>query len=203
MGGHHRTRTQELRPELLNFFSDWIYERGSELAPKVDFSIANKGGLRDGLPAGKFSKGQIINILPFRNYVTVIDVKGSDLRSVFDVMAKTDGNGVSRNVKVTYDTIGGRENYAARDIMISASPSMTTRPTVWPPSTISPKAATICAVSPRESSSRKVRMPFSTTCFIILLKERAKARCSKAKRRALVYSPRQINSIKTDHAQLS
>ena len=109
-------------PELLNFFSDWVLERGSEIASGVDFSIANKGGLRDGLPAGKFSKGQIINILPFRNYVTVIDVKGSDLRSVFDVMAKTGGNGVSHNVKVTYDTIGGRENYAARDILISGKP---------------------------------------------------------------------------------
>lgn len=109
-------------PEMLNFFSDWIYERGSELASGVDFSIANKGGLRDGLPGGKFSKGHIINILPFRNYVTVTDVKGSDLRSVFDVMAKTDGNGVSRNVTVTYDTVGGRQHYAARDIMISGRP---------------------------------------------------------------------------------
>ena len=109
-------------PEMLNIFSDWIYDRGSELAPGVDLSIANKGGLRADLPEGKFSKGQIINILPFRNYVTVIDVKGSDLRSVFDVMAKTDGNGVSRNVSVTYDTIGGRENYAARDILISGRP---------------------------------------------------------------------------------
>lgn len=124
------TTDRELKntdPELLNFFTDWVFDRGSELASGVDLSIANKGGLRDGLPAGKFSKGQIINILPFRNYVTVIDVKGSDLRSVFDVMAKTDGNGVSRNVKVTYDTIGGRENYAARDILISGKPLDDTR----------------------------------------------------------------------------
>lgn len=119
------TTDRELKnsdPELLNFFSDWVLERGSEIAPDVELSIANKGGLRDGLPAGKFSKGQIINILPFRNYVTVIDVKGSDLRSVFDVMAKTDGNGVSHNVKVTYDTIGGRENFVAHDIIISGKP---------------------------------------------------------------------------------
>lgn len=119
------TTDRELKntdPELLNFFTDWVMDRGSELTPGVDLSIANKGGLRTGLPEGKFSKGQIINILPFRNYVSVIDVKGSDLRTVFDVMAKTDGNGVSRNVKVTYDTIGGRENYVARDIIISGKP---------------------------------------------------------------------------------
>ena len=37
-------------------------------------------------------------------------------------MAKTRGNGVSHNVKVTYDTVGGRENYTARDILISGKP---------------------------------------------------------------------------------
>ncbi len=109
-------------PEMLNFFTDWVFERGAEIASDVDFAIANKGGLRTDLPAGKFSKGHIINILPFRNYVTVEDVKGSDLRTVFDVMAKTDGNGVSHNVKVTYDTVGGVKNYAARDILISGKP---------------------------------------------------------------------------------
>ena len=109
-------------PEMLNLFSDWVLIRGKELAPDVDLSIANKGGLRTDLPGGRFSKGQIINILPFRNYVTVLDVKGSDLKSIFDVMAKTDGNGVSKNVKVTYDTDGGRENYVAENILIDGKP---------------------------------------------------------------------------------
>ena len=104
--------------ELLNFFSDYIYDRGKELTGKVDLAIANKGGLRDGLPQGKFSKGHIINMVPFRNYITVIDVKGSDLRGVFDVMAKTDGNGVSHNVEAVYDTIGGRPQYHATSVLI-------------------------------------------------------------------------------------
>ena len=104
--------------ELLNFFSDYIYDRGKELTGKADLAIANKGGLRDGLPKGKFSKGHIINMVPFRNYITVIDVKGSDLREVFDVMAKTDGNGVSHNVEAVYDTIGGRPQYHATSVLI-------------------------------------------------------------------------------------
>lgn len=109
-------------PELLNFFSDWVKERGQEIAPRVDLAIANKGGLRDNLPAGLVSKGHIINMLPFRNYVTVLDVKGADLRTVFDVMAHTDGNGVSANVTVTYDTIGGSQHYRPRTITISGRP---------------------------------------------------------------------------------
>lgn len=89
--------------ELLNYFTDFVFDSASDIVPGVDLAIANKGGLRSGIPAGKFSKGQIINMLPFANYVTVVDVKGSDLADVFDVMANTRGNGVSRNVTAEYD----------------------------------------------------------------------------------------------------
>jgi len=103
-------------PELLNYFTDFIYDSGSEIAPKVDLAIANKGGLRSGIPAGKFSKGQIINMLPFANYVTVLDVKGSDLAEVFDVMANTHGNGVSRNVLINGKPIDLEQTYRVATI---------------------------------------------------------------------------------------
>lgn len=93
-------------PELLNYFTDFIYDAGSLLAPNIDLAIANKGGLRCNIPAGQFSKGHIINMIPFSNYVTVLDVKGSDLLDVFDVMAKDGGNGISRGVRATYTTEG-------------------------------------------------------------------------------------------------
>lgn len=107
--------------ELLNYFSDFVFDAGSALAPHVDLAIANKGGLRTDLPEGRFSKGHIINLVPFRNYVTVLDVKGSDLKTVFDVMAETDGNGVSRNVFVEYEAADGDERAHADDIYISGS----------------------------------------------------------------------------------
>lgn len=107
-------------PELLNYFTDFIYDSGSEIAPKVDLAIANKGGLRSGIPAGKFSKGQIINMLPFANYVTVLDVKGSDLAEVFDVMANTHGNGVSRNVSAEY--VVSDDGAKSRNVLINGKP---------------------------------------------------------------------------------
>lgn len=102
--------------ELLNFFSDYVLMRGRELVDGVDFAITNKGGLRDGLPQGKFSKGHIINMLPFRNYITVLDVKGSDLEDVFDIMARRGGDGVSANVHVVYEDGDDAE---AEEIMIN------------------------------------------------------------------------------------
>ena len=116
--------TEQAMPDnserLLNFFTDFVLTRGREIAPKVDLAIANKGGLRASLPQGKFSKGQIINMLPFRNYVTVLDVKGSDLIDIFDVMAATHGNGVSANVSAKYSRNGN--DYRATDVLIDGRP---------------------------------------------------------------------------------
>ena len=56
-------------------------------------------------------------MVPFDNYINVIDVKGKDLRDVFDVMAMTDGNGVSRNVAVEYEKDGDEAH--ADDILIN------------------------------------------------------------------------------------
>lgn len=107
-------------PELLNFFADYVMGRGAEIAPGVDLAIVNKGGLRAGIPEGRFSKGHIINMVPFRNYVTVVDLKGKDLADVFDVMAVTEGNGVSGNVSVDYTHDGGKP--AVRRILIDGRP---------------------------------------------------------------------------------
>lgn len=102
---------------VLNYMADFVFDRGNELAPGVDLAIVNKGGLRCDIPRGKVSKGQLINLVPFRNNIRVIDLKGSDLMAALDSMAITGGNGVSRQVDATYDraarravsaTVGGK-----------------------------------------------------------------------------------------------
>lgn len=95
-------------PELLNFGADFIFERGRKLADNVDLSIINKGGLRRGLPKGSITEGMVITMMPFYNYVNVIDIKGSDLLEAFDVMAADGGNGISENVAITYDPATGK-----------------------------------------------------------------------------------------------
>ncbi len=114
----HLLKTSE--PELLNFFADYVYGRGKELSSGVDLSIVNKGGLRADIPAGRFSKGHIINMVPFRNYVTVVELKGKDLADVFDVMATTKGNGVSGNVKVTFTDKDGEPE--VKSVLIDGKP---------------------------------------------------------------------------------
>ena len=103
---------------MLNYMADFVFDQGNELAPGIDLAIINKGGLRCDIPKGKVSKGQLINLVPFRNNIRVLDLKGSDLLAVLDSMAITGGNGVSRQVDAVYDrdarrtvraTVGGKD----------------------------------------------------------------------------------------------
>lgn len=107
-------------PELLNYVSDFVRHRGEELVAdgKVDLAIMNRGGLRRSLPKGDISEGQIIMMMPFYNYIDVIDIKGSDLIDAFHVTAVAGGQGISSNVRYTADI----KNREAKDITIDGKP---------------------------------------------------------------------------------
>lgn len=91
-------------PELLNFASDLILRRGEELADDVDFAMVNKGGIRHGLKKGNLYEGEIISMMPFYNYVTVIDIKGKDLLPAIKQMAKVGGQGLAGDIEVEYSS---------------------------------------------------------------------------------------------------
>ena len=104
--------------ELLNFGADFVFERGRKLAGDVDLAIINKGGLRRSLPKGNITEGMIITLMPFYNYVNVLEIKGSDLLEAFDVMAADGGNGISENVSIVYDPVDGK----CKSVLIDGKP---------------------------------------------------------------------------------
>lgn len=94
---------------LVNLASDMVLTIGRELTGKpMDLSIMNIGGVRSGWTKGALTKGQVINTFPFDNRVRVLEIKGSDLREAFDVMAARGGDGVSANVDAAYDPATGK-----------------------------------------------------------------------------------------------
>ena len=66
----------------------------------VDFSIMNVGGIRQPLYMGNVSEGQILSTFPFSNRIVLVRIKGSDLRGVFETMARKGGEAVSNEVRV-------------------------------------------------------------------------------------------------------
>lgn len=104
--------------QLLNFAADFIFERGRKLVGDVDIAIVNKGGLRRDLPKGNITEGMVITLMPFYNYVNVLEIKGSDILEAFNVMAVGGGNGVSENVDITYSKAEGE----CLDVLIDGVP---------------------------------------------------------------------------------
>lgn len=55
---------------------------------KVDVGIINIGGVREDLPKGPVMMSDFMAILPFKNYLAYVSLKGSDLYKLFELMAK-------------------------------------------------------------------------------------------------------------------
>lgn len=94
------------KQRLLNLFADLVLRRGMELAPGVELSIINKGGIRRTLPKGELTVGHIMTALPFNNKVTVIDISGRDLFLALETMAGRGGDGIGGAIKVETDDSG-------------------------------------------------------------------------------------------------
>ena len=102
---------------LSNWVADKIYEIGETVTDKhIDFAISNKGGIRKPLPKGDISLGLIHTMLPFENYVNVIELDGKSIKEAFDIMGSRDGDAVSKHVKVTY------KDKKAVEILIDGEP---------------------------------------------------------------------------------
>lgn len=105
-------------PELINFVSDFILDQGRRMTPDIDLAIMNKGSLRRDMPKGDVTKGVILMMQPFANRIVTLEVKGSDLKEAFDVMATRGGDGVSRGVDIAFDPATGQ----CTDITINGRP---------------------------------------------------------------------------------
>ncbi|MBW1862772.1 MAG: 5'-nucleotidase C-terminal domain-containing protein [Deltaproteobacteria bacterium] len=89
----------------------------------VDFAIQNGGGIRTALPEGKITRKLIYEILPFDDSVIVLNLKGSDVRSLFDYIATISGGSgafpqVSKGLSFTINHAAGK----CESILINGNP---------------------------------------------------------------------------------
>ena len=77
-GAREIVRTQE--SELGNLTADALRQ-----ATGADAAVVNSGGLRTSLPAGKITKGDVLNIFPFNNRVITLAVDGKTLKSMLEL----------------------------------------------------------------------------------------------------------------------
>lgn len=91
------------RPEslLTNLTSDVMKSYGDEHLPdRTIIGVMNVHGHRATLPAGNITVGNLYEIYSFDNTITFLELKGSDLKEMFDAYARIGGAGISSNVKL-------------------------------------------------------------------------------------------------------
>lgn len=114
--GYSTNEMKRYRPqcELSNWFTDFMRGKTAELTGKtVDVAIYNFGGIRTDMPQGNITVDDIMSMFPFRNSLCYVALKGSDLRAIFEFLARTNMQAVSgvqlvvRNHKLESVNVGG------------------------------------------------------------------------------------------------
>lgn len=85
------------------------------LGKPADMGLVNMGGLRNILPKGEITVGEVFEILPFENSLCVLTMKGSEMKKLFKAIASLRGEGVSgirleisKKGELLNATIGGK-----------------------------------------------------------------------------------------------
>ena len=91
------------RPE--STLSNWACDALADMArqrsgAKIDFAVGNTGGMRADIPKGVVTRGNVLQTFPFTNYMTIVKLKGSDVRDLFEQIAANGGEGVSHEVQL-------------------------------------------------------------------------------------------------------
>ena len=85
-----------------NWVADVIGILGEQVGgAKVDGAVTNSGGIRASLSKGDVSVGQIMNLVPFTNAITVMEMDGATLLRCLDDLAATGGQCVNSQISFT------------------------------------------------------------------------------------------------------
>lgn len=94
--------TADITHDYLCHKADSLQAAGVEIR-RPDMSLMNVGGIRQDMPAGDVTEGQILSTYPFSNLFVIVELKGSDIIEALKVAALKGGEGVSSNVRVVTD----------------------------------------------------------------------------------------------------
>lgn len=72
--------------------------------PRLDLAIMNSGGIRNSIPKGPVSQGQILSAFPFNNKFVVMEISGKDLLETLKIASRQGGQPVSNSVRVVTDS---------------------------------------------------------------------------------------------------
>lgn len=123
------TRSGTLQSRLGNLTADGLVWMAKEYFDvDADVGISNSGGIRANISQGDVTLGDVYAVYPFDNVLSVVDMKGSDLKDMFNAVAAgglpisggvrmvVTGNGGVRSVTVNGKAIVDSQTYKVATI---------------------------------------------------------------------------------------
>lgn len=118
--GELTTDLTKAQPEstLGNWLADMIYDEVREVhGEEVDFALQNQGSIRvPQLAAGPITRGEVFEIMPFDNKITILTMKGDMLQESLDHIAMDGGWPICYSLSMTI------ADDKATDVMINGEP---------------------------------------------------------------------------------
>lgn len=114
---------------LMNFAADALMEMAKQHSKeRIDIAITNKGGLRSEINEGTITFGDIYNVFPFENTLTLLTLEGEQLWKLFEEIAKEDGEAISgariemtQNGRLVNATVAGKPIVPTKKYRIATS----------------------------------------------------------------------------------
>lgn len=101
------TRSGTLQSCLGNLTADGLVWMAKEYFDvDADVGISNSGGIRANISKGDVTLGDVYAVYPFDNVLSVVDMKGSDLKDMFNAVA-AGGLPISGGVRMVVNSSGG------------------------------------------------------------------------------------------------
>lgn len=107
------------RPEsrLSNLLSDIMIWGAERVGEKPDFALYNMGGIRATIAKGDVTYGDVLDVAPFENKLSVFTLTGEKVMQLMNEIAANGGEGVSSSVRIVISndnklvsaTINGKE----------------------------------------------------------------------------------------------
>lgn len=80
---------------LGNFVADLVLDFSKTVDSKTDFCVLNNGGLRNSLPIGDITIGNVFELMPFDNEIVIVSLDGKNTENIFNYIAEKGGVPVS------------------------------------------------------------------------------------------------------------
>lgn len=127
-----------------NLMADIVFEEAAPIfklrtGKELDFVVLNAGGVRSIISSGKVTARNAYEVMPFENYIVVVELSGSAVRKLINFVAKSsrrhpisgiqivvDKNNSLESVNIQGEPFNESQNYfvATSDYLVQGGPSI-------------------------------------------------------------------------------